>query len=198
MTTYQQLATSYAAQLGLNPAIFTAQIQQESGFNPNAVSSAGAIGIAQFMPATAAGLNPPLNPRDPVASLKAAAQYDANNLQTYNGDYAKMLAAYNAGNGAVNTAVAAHGSNWLSYMPTETQNYVKAIMANQTAGTGAVPTASTSATGTSTGASGLTGLLQQWGEYVAIFLIAIVLIIIGVMLLAGKQVAGAVEMAVKP
>lgn len=195
-TSYQQLATTYAQQVGLDPGIFVAQIQQESGFNPNAVSSAGAQGIAQFMPGTAAGLNPPLNPFDPVASLRAAAQYDANNLQTYNGDYAKMLAAYNAGGGAVNSAVAQHGANWLNYMPAETQNYVKSIMSGKT------PTASSSAapstTSSSTSASGLTGLIQTWGEYVAIFAIALILIIIGVMLLAGKQVAGAVETAVKP
>src|SRR5438128_2729353 len=104
MADYRALATSYANQVGVNPSIFINQIQQESGFNPNAMSPAGAIGIAQFMPGTAQGLG--LNPRDPVASLKAAALYDANNLKAYNGDYPKMLAAYNCGSGCVNNAVA--------------------------------------------------------------------------------------------
>lgn len=179
-TDYQSLATSYAQQAGIDPTIFVAQIQQESGFNPNAVSPAGAIGIAQFMPTTAAGLG--LNPHDPVASLKAAAQYDANNLNAYNGDYAKMLAAYNAGGGAVNNAVAAHGANWLAFMPTETQNYVKNILAGKQ-----VPTSNTTSTGNPLVDAVLPNF-AQWGEYVAIFLIALTLIVIGVMLLAGKQV----------
>lgn len=182
MADYQSLAASYAQQAGIDPTVFVAQIQQESGFNPNAVSSAGAIGIAQFMPATAAGLN--LNPHDPVASLKAAALYDARNLKAYNGDYAKMLAAYNAGGGAVNSAVASHGSSWLAFMPTETQNYVKSILAGKKPAS-AVTTGSVS---TNTNASGLGGVIQQWAEYAAIFVIAVVLIIIGVMLLARKQV----------
>ncbi len=46
----------------------------------------------------------------------------------FGGDYAKALAAYNAGAGAVNAAVAQGGANWLSYMPAETQNYVAIIM----------------------------------------------------------------------
>jgi len=45
----------------------------------------------------------------------------------FGGDYAKALAAYNAGAGAVNSAVAQGGGNWLAYMPAETQNYVHVI-----------------------------------------------------------------------
>jgi len=57
-----------AASAGVPVQIFVNQIYQESGFNPNAVSSAGAIGIAQFLPSTAAALNPPVDPRDPYQS----------------------------------------------------------------------------------------------------------------------------------
>jgi soluble lytic murein transglycosylase-like protein len=46
----------------------------------------------------------------------------------FGGDYAKALAAYNAGAGAVQSAVAAAGGNWLSHMPAETRNYVAIIM----------------------------------------------------------------------
>jgi Transglycosylase SLT domain len=125
---YRQYAQQMAQQASVDMGIFVAQIQQESGFNPNAQSSAGAIGIAQFMPATAAGIG--LNPWDPLASLKAAAQLDRQNLTKYQGDWAKTLAAYNAGGGAVDSAVSRYGSNWLSHMPSETQNYVSTILGN--------------------------------------------------------------------
>src|SRR6266478_3057223 len=119
-------AIAAARRAGIDPNIFVRQIQQESGFNPNAVSPAGAQGIAQFMPSTAAGLG--INPWNPVQALNAAAQYMANSLRAYGGDYAKALAAYNAGGGTVNYAIARGGRNWQAYLPTETQNYIKVIL----------------------------------------------------------------------
>ena len=92
-------ARQAALKFGIDPDIFVRQIQQESGFNPNAKSPAGATGIAQFMPGTAAGVG--LDPTDPYASLAAAAKMDADNLKKYAGDWAKTLAAYNAGPGNV-------------------------------------------------------------------------------------------------
>lgn len=126
MANYQQMAIADANAAGINSSIFVKQIQAESGFNPNAASSAGAIGIAQFLPSTAAGMG--VNPWDPVSALQGAARLDAQNLKAYGGDYKKMLAAYNAGGGTVNSAIARGGSNWLAYMPTETQKYVSNIM----------------------------------------------------------------------
>lgn len=78
----------------LDPGIFMRQINQESGFNPGAHSGAGAEGIAQFMPGTAAGFH--INPWDPAQALMAAAKMDAGNLRKY-GSYARMLSAYNSG-----------------------------------------------------------------------------------------------------
>ena len=103
---------------GLDPDIFARQIQQESGFNPGAKSPAGAIGIAQIMPDTAKSWG--VDPTDAKASLKAAARADAQYLKDYGGDYRMMLAAYNAGPGAV----AKYGG-----VPpyAETQSYVQAI-----------------------------------------------------------------------
>ena len=124
-STYQQLAAADAQSVGLNPLIFVRQIQQESGFNPNARSSAGALGIAQFMPATAAGLG--VNPLDPRASLQAAARYMASLVSQFGGSQEEALAAYNAGPGAVQNALAS-GDNWLAQLPVETQNYVNSIM----------------------------------------------------------------------
>ena len=119
-------AIAAAKKYGIDPGVFVRQIQQESGFNPNARSPAGAEGVAQFMPGTAAGLG--INPWDPQQALNAAARYDANNLRAYGGDWAKVLAAYNAGGGAVNYAIARGGKNWRNFLPAETQNYLRIIL----------------------------------------------------------------------
>jgi soluble lytic murein transglycosylase-like protein len=123
---YVALARQDAIDAGITPTVFERQIDQESGFNPRALSPAGAKGIAQFMPATAAGLG--IDPWNPVVALRAAASYMAQKLHLYDGNYPKALAAYNAGDGAVAWAVRMCGRNWLACMPTETQNYVRVIL----------------------------------------------------------------------
>jgi soluble lytic murein transglycosylase-like protein len=122
---YVAIARQDAYNAGIAPDLFVRQINQESGFNPWAVSPAGAIGIAQFMPATAAGLG--INPRDPIQSLRGAAQLMAGYARQY-GVYAQALAAYNAGPGTVNWAVRMGGANWYGYLPYETRNYIQVIM----------------------------------------------------------------------
>ena len=122
-----QLAQQDAIKYGISPVYFVRQIYAESGFNPNAYSPAGAIGIAQFIPSTAASLG--VNPYDPVSSLDGAARYMASLSNQFGGDYAKGLAAYNAGSGAVQNAVNRAGDNWLSLMPYETQVYIQKITA---------------------------------------------------------------------
>lgn len=96
---FSSVARNAAAKYGLLPDIFARQIQVESGFNPKAISPAGARGIAQIMPATAKGWG--VNPDDPYASLDAAAKNMAGYLRTFGGNYEKALRAYNAGPGAV-------------------------------------------------------------------------------------------------
>lgn len=123
---YVTLARQYAVSAGISPDIYVRQITQESGFNPSAVSPAGAIGIAQFMPATARGLG--LDPWDPIQSLQGAARLMAQYVRQYGGDYAKALAAYNAGPGTVQWAVTRGGANWISYLPAETKNYIRIIL----------------------------------------------------------------------
>jgi soluble lytic murein transglycosylase-like protein len=123
---YVAMAQQDAINAGISPDYFTRQINMESGFNPNAYSPAGAEGIAQFMPSTAAGLG--LNPWDPVASLKAAARLMANYSKNYGGNYAMALAAYNGGSGTVQYAVNTCGSNWMNCLPGETRNYIRVIM----------------------------------------------------------------------
>jgi soluble lytic murein transglycosylase-like protein len=123
---YRDIARQAAASYGINPALFERQINQESGFNPWAVSAAGAEGIAQFMPATAASMG--VNPWDPVSALWGAARLMSQLSSQFGGNYAMALAAYNAGAGAVHNAINAGGNNWYSYLPAETQNYVRVIM----------------------------------------------------------------------
>jgi hypothetical protein len=83
----------------VDPAVLTALLWQESGFNPRARSSAGALGIAQFMPDTARGFG--IDPLDWRQAIPAAARYLSGNLALFQGDVRLALAAYNAGPGAV-------------------------------------------------------------------------------------------------
>ncbi len=117
---YQASARKYARQYGLDENIFLAQITQESGWNPTAVSPAGALGIAQFMPGTAASMG--VNPMDPEDALAGAARLMRSHLDQFGGSYPMALAAYNAGAGAVQE----YGG--IPPYP-ETQSYVNSIMA---------------------------------------------------------------------
>lgn len=123
---YVAMAEQDASAAGISPLYFTRQINLESGFNPAAHSPSGAEGIAQFMPATAAGLG--INPWDPVAALQAAAHLMASYAKEFGGDYAKALAAYNSGSGTVNAAASSCGANWISCLPGQTQHYIAVIM----------------------------------------------------------------------
>jgi peptidoglycan DL-endopeptidase CwlO len=87
-----------AAANGIPASLLAALVSQESGFNPSAVSSAGAQGIAQIMPSTAAGMG--VNPLDANQSINAAAQLLGSYSARF-GSYANALAAYNAGPNAV-------------------------------------------------------------------------------------------------
>jgi hypothetical protein len=117
------------------------QFQQESGhqqFDASGqplTSSAGAIGIAQVMPETGpeaaklAGLpwDPNSYRNDPVYNKLLGIAYMSQQLRKYDGDVARALAAYNAGPGRVDQALAA-GDGWLSALPAETQDYVQRVL----------------------------------------------------------------------
>lgn len=112
-------AIKAAQSAGIDPDLFLRLVQQESRFNPNAVSPKGATGLAQLMPATAQELG--VDPNDPIQNLQGGARYLRQQLDTFGGDPSLALAAYNAGAGNVRK----YGG-----IPPfkETRNYVARIM----------------------------------------------------------------------
>ncbi len=112
------LFLSAGATYGVSPTLLAAVAKTESGFNPSAVSSAGAEGLMQIMPSTAQGLG--VNPFDPQQAIDGAAQILSGDIAKF-GSVPLALAAYNAGAGAV--------ERYGGIPPyAETQNYVNTIM----------------------------------------------------------------------
>ncbi len=103
----------------LSPSLLEALVWQESRWRSNAVSHAGARGLAQLMPGTARYLG--VNPDDPMQNLEGGARYLREQLDRFDGDIEKALAAYNAGPGRV---IKAGGVPNIR----ETRQYVAAIM----------------------------------------------------------------------
>ncbi len=109
---YEPTIQRAAAEFGVPPDLLRGLLQQESNFDPNAVSPAGAIGIAQFMPATAAEMG--IDPRDPQEAIYGAAQYLKQQFDRF-GSWNAALAAYNFGPGNIAAGKA---------LPQETRDYV--------------------------------------------------------------------------
>jgi hypothetical protein len=86
-----------AKRYGVDPRILYRQIEAESGFNPNAVSPAGARGIAQFIPSTAKAYGVNLNDNRIGDDIEGAARYMRDNLKRTGGDYREALSIYNSG-----------------------------------------------------------------------------------------------------
>jgi soluble lytic murein transglycosylase-like protein len=144
------VARADAQKYKIDPLVFEWKIWQESGYQTDVVSPAGAIGIAQFMPATAKAMG--IDPHNPRQALDASARLDAGHLKVYakrakqlakhyggwsaRYGYALALAAYNAGPGALESAWnRAFGAGWpsspwawLAQMASETRNYVPNII----------------------------------------------------------------------
>ena len=116
---WQDHVARLAAKYALSPALIEALVWQESRWRERAVSPAGARGLAQLMPGTAAGLG--VDADDPIANLEGGARYLRMQLDAFGGDLEKALAAYNAGPGRVQRAGGIPAIR-------ETQNYVAAIL----------------------------------------------------------------------
>jgi hypothetical protein len=102
---YHALARKAALEAGVDPDLYARLINQESGWDPNAVSPTGAIGLTQFLPSTAKdpgyGVAPLDDIHDPNEQLRGGAEYLKAMLDRYGGDTNKALAAYNGGAGNV-------------------------------------------------------------------------------------------------
>lgn len=97
---YRQQIAQYAQQFSVDPALVQAVIHAESAFNPRAVSSKGAQGLMQLMPATAAELGV-VNAMDVDDNIYGGVKYLAQMLRIHQGDARLATAAYNAGPGSV-------------------------------------------------------------------------------------------------
>lgn len=115
---WRTLFATAAARYGVPPALLASVARAESGFEPRAVSPAGAVGLMQLMPSTARGLG--VDPRDPAQAVDGAARLLSGHLRRF-GSTSLALAAYNAGPGAV--------ERYAGLPPyRETQQYVQRVL----------------------------------------------------------------------
>src|SRR5437879_1430061 len=115
-STVNALVANIARRNELEPSLVDSVIRVESGYNPNAISPKGAMGLMQLIPSTARrfGVNDTLHP---AQNIEGGVKYLKYLMQLYNGDERLALAAYNAGEGAV--------AKYKGIPPyAETQNYV--------------------------------------------------------------------------
>ena len=117
---YDSLIAEHASQHTLRPELVRAVIQVESGFNARALSSKGAMGLMQLMPATARELGV-RNAFDPSENIRGGTAYLRQLLDRYEGNEELALAAYNAGSGAVDRS----GGRIPAYR--ETRDYVRKV-----------------------------------------------------------------------
>ncbi|WP_247423711.1 lytic transglycosylase domain-containing protein [Ralstonia pseudosolanacearum] len=126
----EPLIRQAARKHGVDPALVKAVIAAESGFNPQAVSPKGAIGLMQVIPETGERYGVTGDARrtleqklaDPRVNIATGVRYLSDLLRMFSGDLELALAAYNAGEGAVQK----HGNDIPPYA--ETQNYVKTVL----------------------------------------------------------------------
>ena len=116
---YTAKIAELAVRFDLSPSLLEALVWQESRWRENAVSPVGARGLAQLMPGTARYLG--VDSADPFQNLEGGARYLREQLDRFDGNLEKALAAYNAGPGRVERAGGVPNIR-------ETQNYVAAIM----------------------------------------------------------------------
>jgi hypothetical protein len=114
----------------LTPNIIKAVIKQESGWNVNAKSPVGAMGLMQLMPDTANQLNPNADPTDPLDNIAMGITHLAIQTKLHNNDVAEALASYNYGEGNIAKLKQKYGDNYFAYLPDEPKNYVSNILSD--------------------------------------------------------------------
>lgn len=118
---FNDLIAKTAAKYQLDPKLLHAVIQAESAYNPNAVSSAGAVGLMQLMPETARRYGV-TNRNDAAQNIDGGARYLKDLLAMFNSNLKLAVAGYNAGEGAVMKY------NYTVPPYRETQNYVQQVL----------------------------------------------------------------------
>lgn len=135
---FDSLIRYYAERKDLEWTLVKAQIRQESGFDPDVVSSKGAVGLMQFMPKTwqewrdeTPGIQLPteaddlIDPRDPEDSIRAGTAYDRWLLDRpeIRGDIRKALVAYNWGIGNLRRVLTSAPGIWSDFIPRDASDY---------------------------------------------------------------------------
>lgn len=139
---YSDLTTAAAKQQAISPSLLLALVRQESYYDPDAGSGAGALGLTQVVPATGEAIARDLGVEPfaasdlyrPKLSLNFGASYLADQLKQFQGDPYHALAAYNAGPGTASNAIKASGDDEDLFVEDlefdETQRYVRLVMEN--------------------------------------------------------------------
>ncbi|UJF35095.1 lytic transglycosylase domain-containing protein [Paenibacillus hexagrammi] len=127
---YDSIIEAASRRYGVDPALIKGVIQQESDFNHQAVSSAGAKGLMQLMDGTGAGFGV-TNAFDPQQNVDAGTHFLSNLINKYNGNEGVALAAYNAGPGRIDRVGIRTDqdlANKLHLLPKETQTYISKVL----------------------------------------------------------------------
>ncbi len=120
----KRLVEIKAAEHGIDVDIALKIVDMESGFNPFAISSVGALGLMQLRPQ----YYPGVNYYDPEENLEAGMAALRNYLDRFDNDWAKVLSAYNAGPTKTQEDISKYGANWWLGMYDETRRYIRAIL----------------------------------------------------------------------
>ncbi|OMD10718.1 phage tail tape measure protein [Paenibacillus odorifer] len=143
---YSDLINKYAKMNGLDPNLIASIIKQESSFNTNSKSSAGAAGLMQLMPGTAKGLGVK-NSYDPEQNIAGGTKHFARLVKKYKGDIELALYAYNAGEGNVDKWIKNGQINNIPFK--ETKEYAPKVLGhyqNFNSGAAVIPTSSVGVT----------------------------------------------------
>ncbi|MBC7766009.1 MAG: lytic transglycosylase domain-containing protein [Hyphomonadaceae bacterium] len=127
-SSFNSIIKSASQKYQVDDSLVRAVVKTESGFNPQSLSSAGAMGLMQLMPNTAAGLGV-TNAYDPEQNIDGGVRYLKQMMDLYHGDEKMALAAYNCGMGTLKRLGISNldDPSQMSKLPNETKNYVKKI-----------------------------------------------------------------------